>query len=229
MTRTLPGRRIGILLPSSNTVVETETMALLPPGSSVTAHFARFRVVTIAAEHESHLQFELEPMVQAAALLADMQPDALLWSGTAASWLGFDHDNAFRATVTAQTGIPCYGTVQIINEILERLGVRRIALVTPYVAAIEGAIIANYAAAGIETVAAERMDITDNIRMAARMPEEIAGMIRRVAEAGPQAIIVMCTNLRGAPVVEALSAELGIPVIDSVRAVVQDLVKRIGG
>jgi Asp/Glu/hydantoin racemase len=30
-------------------------------------------------------------------------------------------------------------------------------------------------------------------------------------------------------VAEALSAELGIPVIDSVRAVVQELITRIGG
>jgi maleate isomerase len=229
MTSQLPGRRLGILLPSSNTVVETETMALLQGVSSITAHFARFRMVTVSAEDESRQQFGLEPMVQAASLLADVKPDAILWSGTAASWLGFDHDDAFRAAVTAQTGIPCYGTVQIINEILERLGVRRIALVTPYVAALERAIIANYAGTGIETVAAERMEITDNILMAARKPEEIAGMIRRVAEAGPQAIIVMCTNLRGSPVAEALSAELGITVIDSVRAVVQELITRIGG
>ncbi|HEX3984899.1 MAG TPA: hypothetical protein VHX12_14500 [Acidisoma sp.] len=141
-------RRLGILLPSSNTVMEPETMALLPADGSVTPHFARFRMVMVSDTAESKRQFALQPMAEAGVMLADIRPRAILWGGTAASWLGFDHDDRFRETVTARTGIPCFGTVQIINEILTRRGVRRIALVTPYVATLEAAIIANYAANG---------------------------------------------------------------------------------
>ena len=40
-------------------------------------------------------------------------------------------------------------------------------------------------------------------------------MVRAVAAAGPQAITIFCTNLRGAPLVEALEKEIGIPVYDT--------------
>jgi maleate isomerase len=166
-------------------------------------------------------------MVESAVLLADIQPQAILWGGTAASWLGFDHDDGFCQTVMTRTGVPCFGTVKLINEMLTLQEVRRIGLVTPYIAALEDAIIGNYAAIGIETTAAERRDITDNIRMAAVTAEEITGMIRRVARSGPEAVIVMCTNLRGSPVTQDLTAELGIPVIDSVRAPVLELIRRL--
>jgi maleate isomerase len=43
-------------------------------------------------------------------------------------------------------------------------------------------------------------------------------MVREVAAARPQAITVLCTNLRGAPLVEALERETGIPIHDSVNA-----------
>ena len=41
-------------------------------------------------------------------------------------------------------------------------------------------------------------------------------MVRAVARARPDAITILCTNLNGAPLVEALEAETGIPVHDSV-------------
>ncbi|HEX3984898.1 MAG TPA: hypothetical protein VHX12_14495 [Acidisoma sp.] len=54
-------------------------------------------------------------------------------------------------------------------------------------------------------------------------------MIRHVAPSRPDAIIVMCTNFRGSPVASALTEELQISVIDSVRAPVLDLVGQLSG
>ena len=45
-------------------------------------------------------------------------------------------------------------------------------------------------------------------------------MTIEVAKARPDAIAVVCTNLRGAPLVEALEREVGIPVYDSIATVV---------
>ena len=44
----------------------------------------------------------------------------------------------------------------------------------------------------------------------------IAGMVREVAAAQPEAITVFCTNFRGAAIAAALEAETGIPVYDTV-------------
>jgi maleate isomerase len=223
-------KRLGILLPSSNTVMEPETMALLPSDGSVTAHFMRFRMVAVSTEDASLRQFGLEGMATAAALLGDVEPDLILWGGTSASWLGFAHDTALRDAITTRTGLPAVTSVQLINRLLVASGARRIGLVTPYLAEVESAIIANYAGLGIEVSAAERSELTVNTAFAAVQPSTVADMVRRVARSRPDAIVIMCTNLRGAPVAQALTQELGLPVIDAVRAsILEVLAMLVGG
>jgi maleate isomerase len=49
-----------------------------------------------------------------------------------------------------------------------------------------------------------------------------------VAKAKPDAVLIMCTNLRGAPLVERLEQELGIAIYDSVSTVVWKALKLAG-
>jgi maleate isomerase len=58
-------------------------------------------------------------------------------------------------------------------------------------------------------------------------PARIAAQCRHVAAARPDAIIVMCTNLRGAPVAAAVAAETSIPVLDSVAVTVEHCLERL--
>jgi maleate isomerase len=53
-------------------------------------------------------------------------------------------------------------------------------------------------------------------------------MIREVALAKPDAILIMCTNLKGAPLVERLEKEVGIPIYDSVATVVWKSLQLVG-
>ncbi len=220
-------RRLGMLVPSSNTVLEPETAKLLPRDGSVTCHVSRLPVVTISAEPGSRGQFDVAPVLASAALLADARVDLILWNGTAASWLGFDHDAALTDAIERATGTPATTAVIAINEALASLGARRIGLVTPYVDSVEAGIARNYAGIGIDVIATERLDLTENFAFGAVPPETVAGMIRAASVARPDAIVVMCTNLAGASVAEALSAELGIPVIDSVRAAIAHCLARL--
>jgi maleate isomerase len=220
-------KRLGLLVPSSNTVVESETANLLPKDGSVTCHVSRVRVVTISAEDASRGQFDTSGMVAAAGLLADAQVDLVLWNGTAASWLGFEYDQVLTEAIQVATGIPATTAVIGLNEALGRLGARRIGLVAPYIASLEADIIRNYQGIGIDVVSAERLDLTDNLAIGAVSTARIARMIRAVAGAGPDAIVVMCTNLAGAGLVASLSAEVGIPVIDSVHVAALHALERI--
>ncbi|MGH8745989.1 MAG: Asp/Glu/hydantoin racemase, partial [Burkholderiales bacterium] len=56
----------------------------------------------------------------------------------------------------------------------------------------------------------------------------LRAMAREVAQAKPQAITIFCTNLRGAPIAEALEQELGIPVYDTISTVVWRSLKLAG-
>ena len=221
MGNTMRPRRLGMLVPSSNTVLEPETAKLLPRDGSVTTHVSRIGVVTISADKESLGQFESGQFIAASTLLADAQVDLILWNGTAASWLGFEWDARIVKAIEGHTAIRATTAVIAINMRLAALGAKRVGLVTPYVAALEDKIIANYAAIGINVVSAERLDLTENTAYAAVSPERIGDMVRTVAATVPDAIVIMCTNLAGASVAEPLGQALGIPVVDSVRVAIE--------
>jgi maleate isomerase len=210
-----------MLAPSSNTVLEPETFRLLPPDGSATAHVARFRVKQISAGAASTEQFEVGRLLEAADMLTDARVDLILWNGTAAGWLGFHRDDQLVAAIEAHTGVRTTTAVMALNHELERLGARRIGLVTPYVEALERSIIANYRTIGIEIVSAVRRDLTDNTAYAEITPDEIADMTRVAARAPVDAVVILCTNLAGSSIAPGLTRELGVPVLDSVRVAIE--------
>ena len=97
---------------------------------------------------------------------------------------------------------------------------RAIGLVTPYLDEIQERIVANYAAAGFACAAERHLGDPGNHSFADYDEALIAGLVREVAAARPDAITVFCTNFRGAAVVEQLEAETGIPIYDTVATAV---------
>lgn len=208
---------IGMLTPSSNTVVEPYTSAMLAPlMPDVSAHFGRFRVTRIALDDQSNDQFALDAILAAADLLADARPDVIAWNGTSASWLGFERDDALCAAIEERTGIRATSAIISLNRLLKDMSVSRLGLVTPYTSDVQRRIVANYAAAGIEIVAERHCGLTDNFSFADVTEEAIEGMCEAVATARPQAIAIVCTNMRGPLIAAGLERRLGIPVLDSV-------------
>ncbi|AXI44540.1 aspartate/glutamate racemase family protein [Sulfitobacter sp. SK011] len=209
---------IGVLTPSSNTVLEPLTSAMLAGVENVSAHFGRFRVTEISTSENSDAQFRLEPQLAAADLLADAHVDAIVWSGTSASWLGFDKDLDMCRAIEDRTGIKAGSAVLAINELFAGIEARTFGLVSPYVGEIQDMIVENYATAGLNCVAERHLNETVNFNFSNFSEAEIETMIREVAEAKPDAITVMCTNMRGARIVPQLEQELGIPIFDSTAA-----------
>lgn len=220
--------RIGMLTPSSNTVLEPVTMAMLRDVPDVSAHFARFRVLEISLSDAALGQFDMEPMLTAADLLADAKMDVIVWNGTAAGWMGFDRDEALCAAITQRTGIPATSSVLAMNELFRRTGARTFGLVTPYIASIQERIIANYAAHGVRCVAERSTPMTENFAFAEVPEDVIAGLCREVATESPDAISVYCTNYRGGPVAAPVEAATGVPVYDTVATALWGALRAVG-
>ena len=83
---------IGMLTPSSNTVLEPITNKILNSIEGVTSHFSRFTVTEISSNPNSLNQFNYSKIIESAKLLADAKVNVIAWNGTSASWLGFDTD-----------------------------------------------------------------------------------------------------------------------------------------
>ncbi len=211
-----PRTLLGMLTPSSNTVLEPTIAGMLAGLPDVTAHFGRFRVTEISLGETALGQFENGPMLDAAGLLADARVQAICWNGTSAGWLGFAADELLCAEIERATGIPGCSSVLGLNELFRLREVRRFGLVTPYRDDIQERIVATYAGAGVECVAERHLGDRGNFSFSEYGEATIARMIREAAAARPEAITVFCTNFRGAAIAAALEAETGIPVYDTV-------------
>jgi len=112
------------------------------------------------------------------------------------------------------------GESDALNEIFRATGVERFGLVTPYRDDVQEKIAANYARSGFECVAERHLGLQDNFSFSEVSADRLRALTREVARAKPQAITIFCTNLRGAPLVEELERELGIPIYDTIATVV---------
>ena len=216
MTAQLASTRLGMLTPSSNTVLEPLTAAMLAHLPDASAHFGRFRVLKISMEDDALSQFTNEPMLAAAELLVDAQVQSICWNGTSSGWLGFDTDRALIAEIEARTGTKACSSILAMNELLEKLGAKRVAFVTPYLDEIKTRILANYRAEGFEIAGEKHLGDPGNFSFATYSEADILELCRAVATEKPDAITIYCTNFRGARLAPIIEAETGIPVLDSV-------------
>ncbi len=215
--------RLGMLTPSSNTTLEPVTSAMVSDVPGASAHFSRFQVREIALSPTALGQFDPAGILAAAGLLADAHCQVIGWSGTSASWLGFDTDERLCERIRAQTGALASTSVLALNEALRLSGTTRLGLLTPYRDDVQAAIVANYAAAGVTCVEAH-LGIQENFAFGAVTEDQVRAMAQRVmdvpAQQRPQALTILCTNVRAAHLALELEARHGVPVFDSVSTVV---------
>ncbi|MDO9405212.1 MAG: aspartate/glutamate racemase family protein [Polaromonas sp.] len=216
---------LGMLTPSSNTILEPVTAAMLAGMRDVSAHFGRFRVTEIALSADALAQFGNGDILAAAELLSHARCQVIGWNGTSSGWLGFESDVRLCAAITRETGAHACTSVLALNEILRSTGVKRLGLVTPFRDDVQHAIMRNYARLGIACTAERHAGLKDNFSFSQVTDDEIRAMVRAVMTEGPadqrpEAVTIFCTNLRGAPLAAELEAEFGVPVYDTIATVV---------
>lgn len=215
MTNSKP-KHIGMIVPSSNTVLEPELCRLAALDRGVTVHVARVRVTEVSLSMRASAQFDVRPMREAASLLGDAGLDSIAWAGTSGAWLGVGHDRQIVEAVGSATGAPATTSTLAMLEACRSSGIERVALVTPYTDEVVARIIANLFSEGIEVVAEQHLGLTDNRSFGQVAPAVICGLASGFSGSGAQALVVLCTNLRAAPLLAELHQLCGLPVLDSV-------------
>jgi maleate isomerase len=92
----------------------------------------------------------------------------------------------------------------------------RIGLVSPYTADVQDRIMAVWGSQGLNCVAERHLSLADNFSFAEVAEAEVARLIEEVVGEGADAVVVLCTNMRGAGVAEPLERKLGAGVYDSI-------------
>jgi maleate isomerase len=209
-------RRIGVITPSSNSVLEPTAIAVTSPlYPRVSTHYTRIEVKTISLEQQSLAQFETRHFVRAARLLADAGMDVIAWNGTAGSWQGIASDEAICRAITDSTGVPATTATLAQLKVFEQYGVCRYALAVPYLASVRDAIVRMFASRGVVCTGSATLEISVNAACADVQPGTIRDLVTRADNAEAAAIVSICTDLPAAWLVAELEQTCLKPVFDS--------------
>ncbi|MHB8504803.1 MAG: maleate cis-trans isomerase family protein, partial [Acidimicrobiales bacterium] len=165
-----PHRRVGLLIPSSNTMMEPDFARGLPP--TATLHTGRmYMAETTALAEERMLDEFAEP---AARDVGTAKPDVVVFGCTSAGALrGNDYDAELCERISELTCAPTISTIQSVREAILSSGASVIGVVTPYIDELNERIKASVEADGVQVARIAGMGITDNFAIAEVTSEQL--------------------------------------------------------
>jgi len=216
--------RFGLIVPSSNTTMETEFWRMASGWASV--HTARIRLEKITIDELEEME---EQMLEGAIRVADAEVDVIGYGCTSGSMLkGKNHSGEIERKITEKTGIPAVATAKAVIEALSELRIKKLCVATPYIEEIN-ALEKNFLEQNkIDVLKIKGLSIEQNTEVGNKNPNVAYELAKEVYVPEAQGIFISCTNFKTIEVIDRLEKELGVPVISSNSATLWAMMKRAG-
>lgn len=214
--------RLGLVVPSWNTVMEYEFQRLLPKATSL--HVSRIAHTGDTEPALLHMLGELEP---AAALLGHAHVDAICFGCTASGFVQPDarRDAQVADAASRSLGIPVITTSDAVCAALEHVGARRIAVASPYEPWLNDHLRRYLTHRGFTVTSIAGFGTQEHAKCS---PRETLALALGVVRPESQAIFLSCANLRTLEIIEPLEQATGLPVVTSTQASFWRLLSRLG-
>lgn len=229
--------RIGLIVPSSNTTMETELPELfrrqgVATGRSYTFHSARAGMRNVTRE-------ELAAMVGKAAdcarSVSDADVDAIAYACLVAVMAegpgAHTGSEQVIAEAAAENGHPAdvVSSAGALVRTLRAMGARKVAIVTPYMAPLTAMVREYIEGEGIEVLDAVSLEVPDNIAVGRLDPEQLPGIARGLARDGADAVVLSaCVQMPSLAAVQRVEDELGLPVVTAATATTYEILAALG-
>jgi maleate isomerase len=218
-------KRLGLLVPSSNTIMEQDLQRGLSDIANV--HTARMYLVETTEKGESAMLDEYFP--RAVEDIASLKPHAVVFGCTSAGALrGRAYDKDLCERIQARTGAAAISTIDAASSALAESGHQRVSVLTPYIDELNVRVRASIEDAGVEVIEIAGLGITDNFRLAEPTPSEIANhAVELIRRTNPSMLFISCTNFRSLEAAQRIESATGVPVMTSNLAVIRAVEKSI--
>jgi maleate isomerase len=229
--------RIGQIVPSSNTTMETEIPAMLRGREAMlperfTFHSSRMRMHRVVKE-------ELEAMnregIRCAAELADARVDVMSTACLVAIMsMGLGHhrvsENELTGVARANGSLaPVMTSAGALIEGLKILGARRIALMAPYMRPLAALVVRYIENEGIEVIDWTCFEIPDNLEVGRRDPMRLVEDVRSLNTKGADVVVASaCVQMPSLPAIRPIEEMLGIPTVSTAVCTVRGMLDRLG-
>ena len=212
--------RIGLIIPSSNTVMEPDFHRQFNLPDVVST--ARILLDQVTRDAELAMLQDLPRAIQ---MIRTTAPNAVVFGCTSAGSLGgLTHDRGISRMIEEQTGVPAVTVLQTVLKQLDRIRPQKITVLTPYEADLTHSVAQCVAEGGYSPVKAVGMGIRENLEIGKITPAEIMGFVEsQMAGINADCIFLSCTNWRALEALEPLREKLGVPIISSNQAAIETL------
>lgn len=217
--------RVGLIVPSSNTVMEPDLHRQL--GSIATISTTRIFLEQVTREAEI-VMLERD-LPKALRLIKTTAPDVVVFGCTSAGSLdGLNQDAAIGKTIEEETGAKAVTVVAAVLSELRALGAKKIAVLTPYREELTRTVTQCVLEGGYSVVHSAGMGLLENREIGEVPPETIIAFVEsQMRGVHADCLFLSCTNWRAWATLEVLSRRLELPVISSNQATAA-AVRRLG-
>ena len=204
----------GVLIPSTNTTAEIEYSRLLPPEWQ--AHYGR--LLTSSVSRSPFSPPKDEDVEYQARLLGTAKVEVVFLLQTSASLFADDFDEASMRRMAA-AGVPSFTSAMAIGEAMGALGVKRIALVSPYSEPVNASARRYYESRyGLSVVALEGFAATDSYAIGQLGPENARDAFLRIDRPEIEAFVVPGGNFPTMASIAGWEREFNKPVVTTNQA-----------
>ncbi|MEV5146930.1 Asp/Glu racemase [Streptomyces sp. NPDC052727] len=229
--------RVGLLVPSSNTTMETEVPEVLrrvadATGDRFTFHANRMRMKTVS---ESELAAMNAYADRAAGELADAAVDVMAYACLVAimsQGRGAHRDIEKRLTATSAEAGAAVDVVSSAGALvagLHHMGARKVSLVTPYLKPLTARVVDYIEAEGIEVQDAISLEVDDNIAVGRLDENQLPHIASRLDTRGADAVVLSaCVQMPSLGAIPATEAALELPVVTAATATSWQLLSALG-
>jgi maleate isomerase len=229
--------RIGQIVPSSNTTMETEIPAMLRAREAhfperFTFHSSRMRMKHVVKEELAAMDAE---SLRCAAELADGRMDVIGYAclvAIMAMGRGYHRQSEARlgeiardaggpATIVSSAGALIAG--------LQDLGAKRIAMLAPYMKPLTGTVVDYIEHEGIEVSSVVSLEISDNLQVGRRDPAQALDAAKGLDLSGVDALVLSaCVQMPSASAINAAEQRFGLPVVTAASCTTRGMLLALG-
>jgi len=230
--------RIGQIVPSSNTTMETEIPLMLQsraaqfPEERFTFHSSRMRMKKVTKEELAAMDRDSD---RCALELSDAQVDVLGYACLVAIMsmgLGYHRESEKRlheVTVSNGNPAPVVSSAGALVEGLRAMGAKKVSILTPYMKPLTQLVVDYIESEGIEVLDAVSLEIPDNLEVGRQNPLAPAEHIKRVNTANADAVVLSaCVQMPSFQSVQQVENSLGLPVTTAAISTVYQMLKALG-
>lgn len=229
--------RIGQIVPSSNTTMETEIPAVLRAREGVmperfSFHGSRMRMQKVTKEELAAMDRDSD---RCALELADARVDVLGYACLVAimsmgrGYHRVSEERLYARTVEAGGPAPVVTSAGALVDGLKALGAKRVSLLAPYMKPLTAMVIDYIENEGIEVVDSISLEIADNLEVGRQDPMAPAEITKKLKTAGVDAIVASaCVQMPSLGSVQPIEDRTGLPVVSSSVATTYMMLKKLG-